>query len=149
MTTSTRQRTQPARATRRVGYIVSIIVNGALLYAANRWPGWDALPFLTAETPQVLGIVNASLVAGIVANVVYLVWDPPRLKALGDLVTLAIGIAAMVQIWQVFPFDFSGSSFPWETVARILLGVGIGGSAIAIIVALVTVVRGGPRRNPA
>lgn len=127
---------------RRIGYVVAILVNGAVLYAANRWPGWEALPFLTDETPQVIGIVNVSLIAGIVLNVLYFVWDPPRLKALGDIVTMSIGIVVLARIWQVFPFDFGDATFPWDTVLRVLLVLGIVGSGIGILVALVTLVRG-------
>jgi hypothetical protein len=139
------ERRAGAAVGRRLGYIIAIVINAAILYAANRSPGWDVVPFLTDRTPEVLGLVNASLIAGIVANFVYVVWDPPRLHALGDLGTLSIGITAMTRIWQVFPFDFSAYSFNWEVVARILLGLGIAGSAIGIIVALVTLVRGGRR----
>jgi hypothetical protein len=145
-TTATQTRHVTA-AGRRVGYIVSIAINAAILYAANRSPGWDVVPFLTGRMPEVLGLVNASLIAGIVANAVYVVWDPPRLHALGDLVTLSIGIAAMTRLWQVFPFDFSAYAFNWEVVTRILLGLGIAGSAIGLIVALVTLVRGRPREE--
>ena len=59
--------------------------------------------------------------------------------------TLSIGIAAMTRIWQVFPFDFGAYSFNWEVVTRLLLGLGIAGSAIGIIVAFVTLVRGRTR----
>jgi hypothetical protein len=143
----TRERRRTTSAGRRVGYVFAIAINAALLYAANRWPGWDAVAFLTERTPEVLGIVNASLIAGIIANVVYVVWDPPRLRALGDLVTLSIGIAAMTKVWQVFPFDFRGYSFDWELVTRILLVVGIAGSAVGIIVALFNLVSGRPREE--
>ena len=121
---------------------MAAVINGALLYLVNRRPGWDALPFLTSETPQVLGLVNAAIVAGIVVNLVYLFADPPRLRSLGDLVTTGIGLAAMVRIWQVWPISFTSGGFPWETVARWLVGIGIVGSAIGIVVAIVTLVRG-------
>jgi hypothetical protein len=136
---------RPTVAARRSGYVAAALVNGLLLYLVNRRPGWEALPFLTAETEQVLGLVNASLVAGVVANLVYLVADPPRLRSLGDLVTIAIGLAAMVRIWQVFPFSFDPGGFPWDTLCRWVLAVGIVGSAIGIVVALVTLVRGSHR----
>jgi hypothetical protein len=113
-----------------------------MLYLVNRRPGWEAVPFLTPDTEKVLGLVNASIVAGLVANLVYLVADPPRLRSLGDLVTTGIGLAAMVRIWQVFPFSFEEGGFPWETVFRWFLAIGIVGSAIGIVVALVTLVRG-------
>jgi len=127
---------------RRAGYVVSMLVNAAVLYAVNVWPGWAALPFLTPDAEQVIGLVNASIVVSLVANLVYLVRDPRWLRALGDLVTLSVGLAAMWRIWQVFPFDFSGSSFDWTLVARILLGLGIVGSAIGIVTAIVGFVRG-------
>lgn len=98
-------------------------------------------PFLTPATTEVLPWVNATMVAGIAANVLYAMWDPRWLKALGDIVTTSIGIVSMVRIWQVFPLDFTGSSIDWALVSRVLLGVGFGGSGIAVIVALVTFVR--------
>lgn len=41
----------------------------------------------------------------------------------------------------MFPFDFSGSAFDRTLVARIFLGVGIVGSVIGILVAVVAFVR--------
>jgi hypothetical protein len=139
-TTASRQR--PSVAARRSGYVVAAVVNGLVLYLVNRRPGWEVLPFLTPETTKVLGLVNASIIAGIVTNLVYLVADPPRLRSLGDLVTTGIGLAAMVRIWQVWPISFEPGGFPWDTVLRWLVGIGIVGSAIGIVVALVTLVRG-------
>ena len=133
---------RPRPGARRAGYIVAAVVNAVMLYLVNRWPGWEAVPFLTDATVLVLGIVNASFVVGIVANIVYLVADPPRLRALGDLVTTGVGIAAMVRVWQVFPFDLGGT--PWEVVVRVLLVVAMFGSGVAIMVALVRLVRGQP-----
>jgi hypothetical protein len=148
MTTDTRApRSRTSAGYRRIGYVVAILVNGAVLYAANRWPGWDAVPFLSDRTPEVLGIVNVSLVVGIILNAVYIAADPPRVRALGDIVTMTVGIAVLARIWQVFPFDFGDPSSPWETVVRVLVVLGIVGSAIGIVVALVNLVRGGPRRG--
>ena len=133
---------RPRPGARRAGYVVAAVVNAVMLYLVNRWPGWEAVPFLTDATVLVLGIVNASFVVGIVANLVYLVADPPRLRAVGDLVTTGVGIAAIVRVWQVFPFDLGGT--PWEVVVRVLLVVAMFGSGVAIIVALVRLVRGQP-----
>jgi hypothetical protein len=55
-------------------------------------------------------------------------------------VTTAIGLVGAVRTLQVFPFDFGGSDF-WPLVFRILLWVAIVGSAIAIVVNAVTLVR--------
>jgi hypothetical protein len=132
---------RPAVGDRGVGYVVAVLVNVAALYAVNVWPGWQALPFLTEDMRLVLGLVNASMLVSIVANMVYFVADPRWLKALGDIVTTAVGIAALVRMWQVFPFDFSGSSFDWALVVRVAMGVAIGGSAIALVVAFVSFVK--------
>lgn len=140
MTTITIVR-RPGPTARRFGYLVAIAVNAVILYAANVRPGWDAVPFLTSDTEQVLGLVNASIVVSIVANVVYLVSDPRWLKALGDVATTAVGLAALVQIRAVFPFAFTHGRIDWDLVANVVLVVAIVGSAIGIVVALVTFVR--------
>ena len=133
--TATRKRVaRKPVGTRRFGYVVAVLVNAAMLYAVNRWPGWQEVPFLTADTELVLGLVNATIVVNLVANVVYLVRDPRWLTALGDLVTTAVGLAAMVRIWKVFPLDVSDRA---ELLVRALLVVGIVGSAIGIVVAIV------------
>ncbi|HVB43344.1 MAG TPA: hypothetical protein VNF47_11655 [Streptosporangiaceae bacterium] len=139
----------PARrpaASRRLGYIVAIIVNGALLYIINVWPGWQAASILTSATRQVLGLVNLVVAAGVAVNVLYLAHDPPWLRSLGDLVTAAIGLAAAIRIWQVFPFDFHGST-AWSVVVRTVLVLAMVGSAIAIVVQLVSLARRAIRRN--
>jgi len=138
-------RTYPARhppaGTRRAGYGIGILFGAALLVILNGSPGWQAIPFLTSGTSQVLWLVNLSLAAGIAANLVYLAYDPPWLKSLGDLVTSGIGLAVAIRIWQVFPFAFHGSSAWWSTAARVLLILVIVGSAMSIVVQAVSLAR--------
>jgi hypothetical protein len=78
---------RPSVASRRVGYAVAVVYDAALLYLVTVWPGWQAVSFLTADTRQVLGLVNLSLAAGLVANLAYLVGDAPVVKSMGELVT--------------------------------------------------------------
>ena len=134
-------RERPAVGSRRLGYTIAVVVNAAMLYAANVAPGWQVLPFLTADTALVLGAVNASIAVGLVANALYVVHDPPWFKAFGDLVTTAVGLVAVVRLWQVFPFDFGAATFDWELVARWVVGLGILGSVIGIGSALVSLAR--------
>jgi hypothetical protein len=86
----------------------------------------------------VLWLVNLCLAAGIAANLVYLAYDPPWLKSLGDLATTGIGLTAAIRIWQVFPFDLSSG---WSTAVRTLLVVAIAGSCIALVVQIVSLAR--------
>ncbi|MGH1565754.1 hypothetical protein [Mumia sp. DW29H23] len=138
-------RSRAGSASRRAGYVVAVVVNAVILVAVNGWPGWEVVPFLTAETAEVIGWINASLVGGVVANSVYAAVDPgKRVKALGELATTAIGLAALVRLWEVFPFAFGNTAVDWDLVTRVLLGVGVAGSVVAIVVAVVTCVRPAP-----
>lgn len=83
------------------------------------------------------------------ANVAYLVHDPPWLKALGDLLTTAVGFVALLRIWQVFPFDFGETTFDWTLVVRIVLVVAIVGSAVGIVAAFVAYVKDAVARSSA
>ncbi len=135
----------PSAGARRVGYCLAIGFSAAFLFILNGWPGWQEIPFLTSETSQVLWLVNLSLAAGIAANVVYLAYDPPWVKSLGDLVTTGIGLAAAIRIWQVFPFALSSG---WSTAVRVLLIVAIAGSCIALVVQIVSLARWFAGRTP-
>ncbi|MGW4057633.1 hypothetical protein ACWEGE_05105 [Amycolatopsis sp. NPDC004747] len=145
MTTSVRKRRPPVR-TRRAGYLVGVVLNGVLLVLVNAWPGWDVLPFLTPAFPRVLGLVDLALVAGLVTGLVQLWQDPEWLVALDGVVTTCAGLAALARLWQVFPFDFTGSSFDWALTARIVLVVGLVGSVIGLAAQAAGLIRAGLRR---
>jgi hypothetical protein len=55
----------PARWARRFGYTLAVLINLAILYVINVFPGWDAVPFLTDATPRVLMLLNVSMLAGL------------------------------------------------------------------------------------
>ena len=129
---------RPSAGARRAGYGLAIVFSTALLVILNGSPGWQAIPFPTSDTAQVLWLVNLSLAAGIAATFVYRAYDPPWRKALGDLATPGIGLAAAIGIWQVFPFDLSSG---WSTAVRVLLIVVIAGSCVALAVQIVALAR--------
>jgi hypothetical protein len=126
---------------RRFGYAVAVLVNAAMLYAVNVWPRWDILPFLTDDTKQLIPWVNTSILVSLVANLVYMMSDQVWLKASGDIATAAVGVVVLVWFWQVFPFDFGDATFDWALLTRIVLGVGIAGSAIGILAGVVRLAR--------
>ena len=127
--------------TSRGGNVGSALVNAAMLWGINIWPGWQVLPFLTSDMTRVLGTINASLTAGIVANLVFVVIRNRGMMALANLVVLGIGLAAVLRLWEVFPFDFGDSWSGWPVVARVLLGMGIAGSLIGALVEIVALFR--------
>ena len=138
--TSTASPRTTSSASRRVGYAVSVAINGVLLYLVNVWPGWQIIPFLTEDFRDVLGLVNASLIAGMVVNLFNLLLDWRSVRELGELVTLAIGLAGLVLFWQVFPFDFP-DGFDWSLLVRIVIVLAMVGTVIGIIVQVVTLIR--------
>ncbi|CAN5199260.1 hypothetical protein BH09ACT6_BH09ACT6_04680 [soil metagenome] len=132
-------------AGRRAGYLVAAVINCVFLYLVNVWPTWLAVPFLTESTREILPLLNASFIVAVGVNLIDFVFDRAWLKALGDLVGAIIGLLVSVRLWLVFPFDFGASAVDWVTVARIALIAAIAGSAIAIIVQLVVLVRAAVR----
>jgi len=135
---------------RRAGYAVAVFVNLVLLFLLNIRPGWRAAPFLTDDTPHVLVLLNLSLLAGIVANLVYILADGPWVKTVGDLTTTTIGLAVLLRIWQVFPFDFAAYAVNWGLILRIVTALGLAGTGIALVVnavALIGLSAGRPRNT--
>ncbi len=133
---------------RRFGYLVAIVLNIALLVVVFVWPAWWALPFLTAETTQVLPLIAAQAWIGIAINVIWIVVDPPWLRALGDVVTSAVGLAVAWAVLQVFPFDFGASDVPWETLVLVVVWIAVIGSAIGVIANVVKLAKALAARQP-
>lgn len=135
------RRRRPSAASRRFGYALGIALNVLFIFFINEWPGWQQVPFLTDATTDVLPLVNASLVISAVVNAVYLIGDPRWLKALGDAFTAAVTFVVILVVLMVFPFDFSAYSFDWAMLVTVMLWIGLIGSAVAVVVNLVTMVR--------
>ena len=63
------------------------------------------------------------------------------MRAAGDLLTTAIGLAGMIRLLQVFPFAFPAGGFDWALLVRVLLILGAVGTGIAVLVAISTLIR--------
>jgi hypothetical protein len=63
------------------------------------------------------------------------------LRSLGELTTAAVGLISTIWLLRVFPFDFTGAEFNWAALVRIVLIVAVVGTAIAIVVQLVSLLR--------
>ena len=129
------------RVPTRSGYVMAILFNLAFLFVANNLLGWDLIPFLTGDFARVLWIVNLSILATIVANLAYLWYDPAWFKSVCQICLGGISMLVSIRMLQVFPFDFSGSQFDWEPVARFLLILGVVAVGIGIVVEVVKLIR--------
>jgi hypothetical protein len=124
---------RPSVTARRGSYTAALLTNTVMLYLINGWPGWQAVPFLTDDTEKVIGLVNASIVASLVVNAMYLGYDGRWFKHLGDMTLATFGMLVAVRMWTVFPFAFAASGLDWSLVVRALLVVAIVGSGIGIV----------------
>jgi hypothetical protein len=140
-TTVTESKPRAGRAARRFGYAVAIGVNAILLYVVNQLLEWEWPSFLTEEFDRVVGIMSFSIIVSIVANVLYLMFDPRWFKSLGQIVENVVGFAVGIRVWQVFPFDFSSWSMDWSWLIRVALIVGLVGLAIGTIVEVAKLAR--------
>jgi hypothetical protein len=127
---------------KRVGYLVAAALHGVLLWAVHQLLDWGWPGFLTADFERMLGLVTASVIAGIVVNLALAVHHRVRSRAFADLVTAAFALAVGLRMWEVFPFDFTGYAIDWSAPMRVALGVGIAATGIAIIANLVKLVTG-------
>jgi len=134
------ERTQPATAN-RVGYVVAIVINAVLLVVVNNLLAWGWISWLTDDFEQVLPLLNLSLTATILVNVLYLAYDAAWFKSISELGLLAISLAVTIRLYQVFPFDFSAYAVDWAVLARAVLIIAMVGVGIAMIVQVVKLVR--------
>lgn len=126
---------------RRVGYVVAAAVNAVALYVVTHLLAWGVPAFLTDDFDRVLPVIRVSLIATIIANVVYVVHDAPAFRALTQAGLSGIALVATVRLLDVFPFAFAGSEVDWALVVRVVLLVALVGTVISIVVELARFVR--------
>ncbi len=134
---------RPPRALRSFGYGVAVAANVLLLVIVNNLEEWDVVSWLTDDFSKVVGIISFSLWATIVANAVFIAYDPKWFKAALQAVLNAISVVVMIRIYQVFPFDFDRYDFDWGMLVRIILIIGIVGTTVATVVEVGKVIRYG------
>lgn len=133
---------RPATAGARAGHVVAALVNLVLLWVSHQLLAWGWPAFLTEDFERVLGVVTASLVASIVAEVLQVASPTWALHRLADVVSGAFTVVVGLRMWTVFPFDFTGYATDWSTFVRVVIGVGIVGAGIAVVVNLVRLLLG-------
>lgn len=127
---------------KRLGCLVAAAINGVMLWAAHQLLDWGWPGFLTDDFAQALGLVTASFIASIVVNLALAVHHRGRSRAAADLVTAAFALAVGLRLWEVFPFDFTGYGTDWTQPTRIVIGVAVAVTGIAIIANLAKLIAG-------
>ena len=126
----------PDKNGKRAGHVVSLGINIAILVVMNRLAHWN-LSFLLESYRDVLWAINLSLGVQIGVYAILAVHPSPVFRSIGQVLIGAFSIVALAVILKVFPVDFSVAVGPWlNTVFRVVLIVGIVGSAVSIVVYL-------------
>lgn len=133
MTARTDLEGQVAPIGRRVGYVAAAGVNLLFLWIANHLLEWEWPSFLTGEWEDLLPIVQFSLGATIVVNLVWVAYDHGWFRHLAQAGLNLISLVVAAQTWEIFPFDLSDG---WQTVFRIVIAIGILGTSIGAITEL-------------
>jgi hypothetical protein len=133
MSIAVEQRPVTTPGVRRFGYVIAIAVNVVMIYVVNNILSWGIAPFLTEDFSQVVGWLNLSLAATVAANITYLAFDPPWFRSASQALVNLAGLMAIIRMYDVFPFDFTGYEFPWDRTARILLILAMVGTALGVI----------------
>jgi hypothetical protein len=125
---------------RATGYGISIVVNVILLYVVHHLLAWD-VPILTPAFNDVLWAVDLSLGATIVANAIFMAYDPRWFRHVSDIVLDLLALLSVYMIYRVFPFQFEQAW--WYDVTPLVLLVVMIAILIAIVVNLVQAVTDG------
>ena len=128
------------RTARRFGYVISIVINVAMLVIVQNLLEWGWLPFLTDEFAEVVPWISFSLIASIVVNIIYQLDDSQIVKSVGQIAVNLISVWVTYTVLTVFPFDFSGYQFDWEIVTRVVLILAIVGAGIGTLVEAIKLV---------
>ena len=133
MTVAQPTHTWTSPTARRVGYVIAMAVNAAMLFVAQNLYGWDIFPWLTSDWEEVVPIISFSLTASILVNLIYLAYDAPWFKSLTQAILAGIALFVTIQVYRVFPFDYSAYDFNWEAVTKVLLIVAMVALTIGMI----------------
>ena len=122
---------------RMTDYIFAVIFNIAFLVVVNKVPDWNIV-FITDSYPDVLWALNTSIAVSLAGNLILIFFHPRFLHHLLTAVFSVFGILATSVLLSVFPFEFAELVGEWLNIlVRIVLIVGIVGSAIGVVVNIV------------
>lgn len=123
-------------------YFVAIIFNLIFLYIVNNLLNWHVY-FVLNTFNDVLWIINLSVIATIIGNVLLLLYSPERFRHVMKIILNIFAFVAVYFVYVVFPFNFYNSFYNWAF--GILLILAMIGIIIAIIVEIYLLVTGKPK----
>ena len=130
----------------RIGYVITIVINGLLLWVVFNLVEGGWLPFITPEFDEAVPAIAASLLATMVMSTVYLFTRSEPVRVIGEFFLAVVGFWATLQLYVTWPFDFSiYPNVDWDFIVRLLLGLAVFGTGVAVLANLVRLLRIGRR----
>jgi len=112
--------TQMPSGIRRFGYLISIVINFIMMYAANNLISWNT-PYLTDRFSECLWAINLSLSAVIFAHFIFMVFDPKWFRSFMKSLTNVFSLISVYVFRQVFPLDLSESMMRTANLGLVIL----------------------------
>jgi len=105
---------------RRFGYLISIVINFIIMYAANNLHRWNT-PYLTVRFSECLWAINLSLSTVIFAHFIFMVFDPKWFRSFMKSLTNVFSFISVYVFRQVFPLDLSDSMMRTANLGLVIL----------------------------
>ncbi len=106
---------------RRFGYLLAILINGAIYYVINNVPIWSYIPFLTDGYKDVLWIANISIGFTTFMYATFMVFDPRWYRSLMRAVANVFTLYSVHIFRLVFPLDLTGTTARWMNIGLLIL----------------------------
>ena len=106
---------------RRFGLFLTILINGAILYAVNYIDLWDYIPYLTKSFTHVREAFSLSLCVTIFMYCTFMAFDRRWFRSLMQAIA---NVFAAYSIWifrQVFPLDLTEYFTYWVNIGLLIL----------------------------
>lgn len=122
---------------RRFGYFLAIIINAAMIYAANNLLKWN-IPFLTQSFQECLWAINLSLSISMFINFTFLFFDRKWFRSFMQALSNIFAAISVYTFRQIFPLDLTENLAGIVNFALVIL---IGLLLLSVLIEFVNAIR--------
>jgi hypothetical protein len=130
------------RSSEAIGTIVGNSLALLLINTHEVWRPWT-LGVVTEQWAQAVATMNLACAVGIAGSALVLMFRSRALPLLVGCALAAASLASAAVVYTVFPFDFGALAMAWfDPVMRMILLIGLVGTAIGLVVRIVRLIVG-------
>ena len=101
---------------KKFGYVLSMLINAALLYVFNHLSNWN-IPYLLPTFQGCLWAIRLSLSATIFVNFIYIFFDETWFHHLMQAILNCFSWLSIYLLYSIFPFEFPAAL--WDQIVKI------------------------------